>query len=322
MFFGIPYPNDMSAERRFGLINVKNKMPLIPLIRDTALIKECDKYDLAELPHWFMREAIDFLVYRKQDEKPFYLQWSNIETHTPWLVPKGFEDRSIDGTYGDAVEYFDFSVGVLLKALKELGLDNNTLIVVTSDNGNILSTNLDLEMAYGKYATADTTREHILRGGKGQSRYEGGTRVSCIMRMPGIIPAGSECNEITTGADLFTTFIKLAGADIPTDRVIDGKDILSLMKGEKGVIIHEFFPGFQANGTLMSIRKENWILAVPGPKTWSIPALENYELYNITTDYGEKNNIAEKVPEKLAELKKLARQVDDAIKNNKVLPEE
>jgi arylsulfatase A-like enzyme len=321
-FFGIPYPNDMGAERRFGLVNVNNKMPPVPLIRDTIRIKDCDKYDLAELPHWFLREAIDFLAYRKQDGKPFYLQWSNIETHTPWLVPKGFEDRSTDGTYGDAVEYFDFSVGVLLTALKELDLEKNTLVVVSSDNGNILSTNLDLEMAYGKFATADTSRKHILRGGKGQSRYEGGTRVSCIMRMPGIIPAGTECKEITTGADLFTTFILLAGAQIPSDRLIDGKDILPLMKGEKGAKVHEFFPGFQANGTLMSIRKGNWKLAVPSPKTWSIPALENYELYNVKIDPGEKSNVAEQNEEKLAELKELAKQVNEAVKNNKALPYE
>jgi len=320
-FFGIPYPNDMGAERRFGLINVFQIMPPVPLIRDTTTIRHCNKYDLAELPHWFLREAIDFLAYRKQDGKPFYLHWGNIETHTPWFVPLGFEGRSADGVYGDAMEYFDYSVGLLLQALKDLGMEKNTLVVVTSDNGNITKSNLDLEMAYGKYATLDTTRKHALRHGKGQTRYEGGPRVSCIMRWPGVIPAQTVCNEIATGADLFTTFVNLAGAEIPTDRVIDGKNILPLMKGEKGEEIHEYFPGYQPFGQLMSIRKGNWKLALPGEKTWSIPALTAPQLFDLSADLGEKNNVAAKYPDKVKDLSDLAKRVGQALKNNEVLPE-
>ncbi len=320
-FFGIPYPNDMGAERRFGLTNIHNILPFVPLIRDTTVIERCDKYNLAELPHWFLREAIDFLAYRKQDGKPFYLHWANIETHTPWYVPKGFEEKSRDGAYGDAVEYFDYSVGILMQALKELGMEKTTLIVVSSDNGNLIKSDLNLEMAYGKYATVDTTRLHVLRHGKGQTRYEGGTRVSCIMRWPGVIPAQSVCNEIATGADLFTTFVNLAGGQIPTDRVIDGKDIMPLMKGEKGVKIHEYFPGYQAFGNMMSIRKGKWKLAVPSPKTWSIEALDSYLLFDLSSDLGEKNDISAKYPETVEELKDLARRVETAIKNNQPLPE-
>lgn len=320
-FFGIPYPNDMGAERRFGLTNIHQIMPPVPLIRDTTIIKHCTKYDLAELPHWFLREAIDFLAYRKQDKKPFYLHWGNIETHTPWFVPLGFEGRSADGVYGDAVEYFDYSVGVLLQALKELGLDKNTLIVMTSDNGNITKTNLDLEMAYGKYATLDSSRHHILQHGKGQTRYEGGPRVSCIMRWPGVIPSKTVCDEIATGADLFTTFAEVAGAKIPTDRIIDGKNILPLMKGDKSAKIHEYFPGYQPFGQMMSIRKGNWKLALPGEKTWSIPALTTPQLFDLSADLGEKNNVAAKHPDKVKELSDLAKRVDEAVKNNKTLPE-
>lgn len=319
-FFGIPYPNDMGAERRFGLTNISNKMPPVPLIRDTTVVKECNKYDLAELPHWFLREAIDFLAYRKKDGRPFYLHYGNIETHTPWFIPLGFENRSVDGVYGDAVEYFDFSVGMLMKALKELALDKNTLVVITSDNGNITKRNADLELAYGKFGTLDTTRVHRLRHGKGQTRYEGGARVSCLMKWPGVIPAGSVCNEIATGADLFTTFTDLAGSKIPEDRVIDGKNILSLMKGEKGAKVHEYFAGYQAFGIMMSVRKDNWKLAVPSPKTWSIAALDTWQLYNLDNDLGEQNDLSKKFPEKVNELKELAQRVDAAIKTNKPLP--
>ena len=320
-YLGIPYPNDMGEERRFGLTNIWGKLPPLPLIKDTTAIKTCDKYQLAELPQLFLREVIDFIAYRKQDKKPFYLHWANIETHTPWFVPKGFEDHSMDGAYGDAVEYLDFSVGVLMEALKELGMEKNTLIVVSSDNGNITKSELAIEMAYGKYATYDTTRVHILREGKGQCRYDGGTRVSCIMRWPEVIPAKSKCDEIATGADLFTTFVDIAGGKIPTDRVIDGKDILALMKGTPGLTIHNYFPEYEGNGMMMSIRKGKWKLAVPSKKTWSIAALDTYKLYDVSKDIGEKKDVSAKNPKVVEELKELAARVDLALKNNQPLPE-
>lgn len=320
-FYGIPYPNDMGAERRFGLVNISNIMPPVPLIRDTMVIKECDKYDLAELPHWFLRESIDLLAKMKKEKRNFYLQWSNIETHTPWLVPHGFEGRSADGVYGDAVEYFDYSVGILLQAIRMLGLENNTLVVFSSDNGNILSTNTDLEMAYGKYATYDTSRLHQLRGGKGQCRYEGGTRVPCIMRMPGLIPQGITCNEIVTGADLFTTFADIAGVEIPSDRIIDGRSIISLMKGDSDTQVHDYFPGYQHDGTMMSIRKGEWKLAVPSPGTFSIEALNGYQLFNLKSDLGEQNDLSGVYPDRVEDLKALAGKLNAAIKAGAEFPD-
>jgi hypothetical protein len=186
----------MGSERQFGLTNITNKMPLVPLIRDTTTIKEYNKYDLTKLPHWFHREAIDFLAYRKKDGKTLYLHFGNVKPHTTRFIT--------------------------------FGLDKNTLIVITSDNGNISKRNADLGLAYGKFATLNTSRVHRLRHGKGQTRYEGGARVSYLMRCLGVIPIGSVCNEIATGADLFTSSTELVGSKIPEDRIIDGKNILSL----------------------------------------------------------------------------------------------
>jgi len=92
------------------------------------------------------------------------------------------------------------------------------------------------------------------------------------------------------------------------------------MKGEKGAIVHDYFAGYQAFGTMMSIRKDNWKLAVPSPKTWSIEALDTWQLFNLDSDLDEKNDLSAKFPEKIIELKELAKRVDEAIKTNKPLP--
>ncbi|MDD6209563.1 MAG: sulfatase-like hydrolase/transferase [Bacteroidales bacterium] len=318
-YFGIPYPNDMGAERRFGLTNIYRKLPPVPLFRNNEKIKECNKYDLAELPHWFLREAIDYIAERAQKGEPFYLHWSIIETHTPWLVPLGFEGKSQAGAYGDAVEYNDYCIGILLEALKRLKLDENTLVVYSSDNGQITKNSIDLEMAFGKYATLDTTRTHILREGKGQARYEGGCRVPCIMRWPGVISQGQENNFIVTGADLFTTFVHLAGAEIPQDRVMDGKDVLPIIKGNRKSV-HEAFYGWTSNGTLMSVTKGKWKLAVPSKKTWSIAALDEAQLFDLEKDIHERNDISKEHPNIVKELTALAEEAKKAMKEGKKLP--
>lgn len=318
-YFGIPYPNDMGAERRFGLTNIHRKLPPIPLFRNNEKIKDCNKYDLAELPHWFLRETIDYITERAQKKEPFYLQWSIIETHTPWLVPLGFEGRSDAGPYGDAVAYNDYCVGILLQALQSLDLDEQTLVVYSSDNGQITKNSVDLEMAFGKYATLDTTRTHILRGGKGQARYEGGCRVSCIMRWPGVIEKGGKNDAITTGADLFATFVSLAGGELPNDRVIDGKDLLPLIKGEQEKV-HDVFYGWTGNGMLMSVTKGKWKLTVPSKKTWSIGALNVPQLFNLEKDIHERKDVSKKYPEIVKELTELGEHAKVAMREGKVLP--
>ena len=318
-YFGIPYPNDMGAERRFGLTNIYHKMPPVPLYRNNEKIKDCYKYDLAELPHWFLRETIDYIAERAEKGEPFYLHWAIIETHTPWFVPMGFGGTSKAGAFGDAVEYNDYCIGILMQALKMLNIEDNTLIVYSSDNGQGRKNSLDLEVAYGKYGTLDTTRTHILREGKGQARYEGGTRVACVMRWPGVIEQGAQTDLITTGADLFTTFVRLAGGDIPKNRVIDGKDITPIMLGKEAVV-HETFYGWTGKGDLMSVSKGKWKLAIPGVKTWSIATLDEPQLFDLENDLSEKNDVSAQHPEIVKELTDLAEKAKKAMKEDKPLP--
>ncbi|MGQ7870268.1 sulfatase family protein [Sunxiuqinia sp. sy24] len=319
-FLGIPYPNDHGPERigNSGWRPNGISDPAIPLIEQAQVIKRCDNNDIAELPALFTREACKFIYRSVQDDKPFYLQYANIETHTPWFVPKGFENQSQAAAYGDAVEYLDRSVGIILNTLKRLKIEDNTIIVFTSDNGPLVHRDEELENCYGRFGFTDPEREHVLREGKYQERFEGGIKVSCIMKWPGHIPAASESDEPITGMDLFTTFAHIAGAEIPTDRVIDGKDIRSLMFGEKGAKSpHKAVYGFTANGKLMSVRYKNWKLILGG-KHWT-GNFDAPQLYDLNTDMGERNNVAPEHPDVVKQILKLAEEAKTAIANNQPL---
>ncbi|MCY1718790.1 sulfatase [Prolixibacteraceae bacterium Z1-6] len=319
-YLGIPYPNDHGPERigNSGWRPNGISDPQIPLIEQAQVIKRCDNNDIAELPALFTREACKFIYRAVQEEKPFYLQYANIETHTPYFVPKGFEGTSKAGAYGDAVQYLDRSVGIILNTLKRLNIEDNTIIVFSSDNGPLVHKDEELENCYGKFGFTDPDREHLLREGKYQERYDGGIKVSCIAKWPGKIPAASTCNELVTSMDLFTTFAHLAGAEIPTDRVIDGKDIQPLLTGEDGAKSqHKAVYGFTAHGKLMSVRYKNWKLILPG-KHWT-GQIDNPVLYNVSNDPGEKADVSADHKDVVKEILDLAEKAKHAIDNNKSL---
>jgi sulfatase family protein len=315
-FIGIPYPNDHGPERLGGTGVRPNGIsdPPIPLLRQTQVIKECDNNDLAELPALFQREACKFIYNSVKSNQPFYLQYSNIETHTPYFIPRGFERRSQAGAFGDAVEYLDNTVGVIMDMVKRMNIEDNTWIIITSDNGPLIHKDKELEKCYGRFGETDPNRKHVLRGGKYQEKYDGGIRVSCIFCWPGVIPAGTECRELTIGMDLFTTIVEVAGAEIPSDRPIDGKNILSLMCGEKGVKSpHRAIFGFRPCGGIESVRYQHWKLIMP--KTDSQGKEFPVELYNLENDLGEKTNVASEYQDIVNEMIKIGKEADLAVKN-------
>ena len=314
-FLGIPYPNDHGPERRGGSGWRPSGIsdPAIPLIDQAQIIKRCDNNDLAELPALFTREACKFIYRSVKSEKPFYLQYANIETHTPWFIPKGFEGQSKAAAYGDAVEYLDRSVGIIMETLERLGIEDNTIVIFSSDNGPLVHNDQEMENCYGRYGYTDPNREHVLREGKYQERFDGGIRVSCIMKWPNQIPAGTTCDEPIAAMDLFTTLAHIGGAEIPKDRVIDGKDILPLMTDEKGAKSpHKAIYGFRGRGGLMSVRYKNWKLVLPGKHRTGHFA--SPQLYDLTIDIGEMTNVAEEHPAVVEEIMKLAQKADQAVK--------
>jgi len=188
----------------------------------------------------------------------------------------------------------DFSTGEILKAVKKLGLDENTLVIFTSDNGACRP---------GSNAP--------LAGGKATT-MEGGMRVPCVMRWPGKVPAGAVCDEVASTLDMMPTLASLAGGSAPTDRAIDGKDITGLILGKPGAKsphTEGFFYYFMSQ--LQAVRLGKWKLRLdldPEIDKWMGTPQGKAEarLYDLEADIGEASNVAADHPEVVAKLTALA----------------
>jgi arylsulfatase A len=293
-WFGIPYPNDHGPER------TNRKNPPIPLYRNAEIVEQ--PVDLPSLGDRFVDEAKQFLDEHK--EGPFFLYLPFVGAHTPWYVAERFRGQSPAGPYGDAIEEVDWGIGEVMKKLKQHGLDDNTLVVFASDNGPLWHVHPGLVEAYGE-AGRYREQEHLLRDGK-YSSAEGGNRVPMIARWPGRIPAGTECDELAAGFDWYVTFAKLAGAELPADRIIDGKNILPLLAGRSGAQTpHERFFYF-TKYKLEAVRSGPWKLRlVPHetpPAGTKLKPEDRLALYNVANDLGETKNVAAEHPEVVARL--------------------
>ncbi|EDO34137.1 predicted protein [Nematostella vectensis] len=193
------------------------------LMKDYKIVEQ--PYDLNNLTMRFTDEAVGFI--EKNREQPFLLFMSFAKVHTPMFTSDAFKGRSKHGSYGDNVEEMDWSVGEIVGALERLGLRNNTLVYLTSDQGPHLEEGLE------------SGWKGIYKGGKGQA-YEGGIRVPTVASWPSRIPAGIDINEPTCSFDIFPTVLNLAGARLPGDRIIDGKDMMPLLTQKEETSPHEF----------------------------------------------------------------------------------
>jgi arylsulfatase A-like enzyme len=200
--------------------------------------------------------------------------------HLPHYAAARFLRASMNGPYGACVEAIDWSMAVLLHELRTLGLDENTMVIFTSDNGS-------------RGDRGGSNRP--LRGNKGTT-WEGGMRLPCIVRWPGRVPAGATCAEVATAMDFLPTFAGIAGAEAPADRVIDGRDILPLMRGEPGARSpHDaFFYYFMHS--LQAVRAGRWKLHVATGRDGAC------ELYDMENDPGETRNVCDQHPDIVREL--------------------
>ena len=298
-YLGIPYPNDHGPERRNSNKQTE-PFPPIPLIENEKVIEQ--PAQLATLADRFTERAVKFIS--DNQDRPFFIHLANIETHTPWFTPDRFHDKSGDTAYGDAVECLDWTVGQIIEALDRLKLSDNTLLVFSSDNGPLWQRGPELEKIYGKYGTVDTSRPHQLRGGKYQGRWEGGTRVPLIVRWPGKVPAGSTTDALAAGFDLFATYASVAGATIPKDRIIDGKDLTPLITANIDKPVRDsfyYYTGFTLNG----VRQGRYKLVLPGRTP---PDVDKTLLFDVVADPGETKDLSAEHPDVVERLTRLAEQ--------------
>ncbi|XP_060682864.1 arylsulfatase H-like isoform X1 [Hemiscyllium ocellatum] len=183
------------------------------------------------LPTRMIEEALAFI--ERNQRKPFLILVSFLHVHTPFFTTKAFIGKSKHGAYGDNVEEMDWYVGQIVKAIDNVGLTNKTLIHFTSDHGGSVD-------SVGSNGEHDGGWNGIYRGKKGFAGWEGGIRVPGIFRWPGLLPSNKKIDEPTSLMDIYSTVVSLAGASLLQDRVIDGRDLMPLLKGDVQHSEHEF----------------------------------------------------------------------------------
>lgn len=254
-YFGLPYSNDMwpyHPDARTGADGKTARRagyPNLPLIEnDRVMDSEVTAEEQSRLTRQYTERAVQFI--ERNRERPFFLYLPHTMVHVPLFVSPERQGRSGAGTFGDVVQEVDWSVGMILDTLDRLGLTRDSWVVFTSDNGPWLS--------YGDHAGS----AYPLREGKGTS-FEGGFRVPTLMRWPGVIPAGTTCDELASTIDILPTMAEAIQAS-PAPHPIDGHSLLPLMKAEPGAVTpHEYFCYFYATGELQAIRDRRWKLFFP-----------------------------------------------------------
>ena len=288
--FGIPYSNDMGRQHvpegmpdwparlaEMG-IEIADEYPPLPLLLDDEVFEQ--QPDQASLTARFAAESVRFI--RANHDRPFFLYLAHIYVHLPIYVQQRFADASRNGAYGAAVASIDWTTDVILTELRRLGLDDDTIVIFTSDNGS--------------RARDEGGSNDPLRGVKGET-WEGGLRVPFVVRWPGRVPAGSECSEVTSAIDLLPTLASLAGAALP-DRAIDGRDIAPLLEGGVGDADRAFV--YYRGNSLAAVRRGRWKLHVSRDDE----SVE--ELYDLVDDVGESTDVAAGHPDVVAALRSIA----------------
>ena len=250
-----------------------------------------------ELTKLYTDEVVKFIERRK--DAPFFIYVSHHIVHSPLLPRKEFVGKSRKNKYGDFIMELDHSTGRIMKAIRDADLDENTLVVFTSDNGPTMKGSTG-GLSGGKYCT-----------------MEGGHRVPGIFRWPGQIPAGQISDTTITSMDLLPLFCGLAGVALPGDRKIDGKDILPVLQGDETKSPHELLCYY--NGTnLQAVREGNWKLHLPrtvrDQPFWSkkqtkkrgYVVLHERKLFDLGNDVEEKQDVLSRYPEVAARLEKRA----------------
>ena len=310
-YFGIPYSNDMNHPDNKGKpkggwagMDILWDDPESTLTKWKTPLFEDEK--IVELPvdqrtitRRCTQKSIDFIKANK--DKPFFVYVPHSMPHIPLYVPDEIRDPDPKNAYINTIEHIDAEVGRLLKTLDELKLAENTYVIYTTDNGPWLQF-----LHHGGSAGP-------LREGKGTT-FEGGQRVPCVMRGPGI-PAGSVCDELTGTIDLLPTIAALTGKPLPSKNKIDGVDASGLWKGTAKKSPRKEFLHYTSRGDIEGIRSGNWKLLVKKPRRNNADKAQLH-LFDLAKDVGEKNNLADAKPSVVKELQARMKELDAEITKN------
>lgn len=285
-YFGMPGPNHGISD----------------LFRGEEMIARNAEVDQSELTQRYAEEAVNFI--RAHRERPFFLYFAHPAPHIPLYASEKFRGKSAAGLYGDMIEETDWSVGRVLETLRELGLEKNTLVAFTADNGQ------------------SGVAAPPLHGGKG-STWEAGQRVPCIARLPGRIPAGSVRAELCATFDWTPTLAALAGTQMPAERKSDGRDLWPILEARAAAAApRETFAYYSREGLPSAIRDARWKLHAVAPvERWAgklppeallatRPKDSLPWLYDLEADIGETRNVAAQNPEIVARLKVALEELD------------
>ncbi len=294
-YFGIPYSNDMdrvpkiSPKGREAFREPKVEYWNVPLMRDEKVVERpADQHTLTKR---YTEEAVKFIAANKG--RPFFLYLAHTMVHVPLFASAGFAGKSPRGLYGDAVEELDWSTGEVLQALRAAGVEKDTWVIFTSDNGPWLS--------FGEHGGS----AGLLREGKG-STWEGGMREPCLMRWPWTIPAGVTNHDLACTMDLFVTAAKLAGAKVPDDRPIDGFDLTATITGKGPGPRDVMF--YYRDTKLYAVRQGYWKAHFVTRSGYGPDQPEAHDpplLFHLGHDPGEQHDVAKEHPDVVERIKKI-----------------
>ena len=324
-YLGIPYSNDMWPMDYDGAAakpeNYKSKHPILPLIKDNDKIAEIKTLeDQSTLTGIYTDAAISFI--KRNKNKPFFLYLAHSMPHVPINASKKFRGTSKQGLFGDVIQEIDDGIGRIMETLKSNGLDKNTIVIFTSDNGPWLN--------YGNHAG----NPGGFREGKGTT-YEGGHRVPFIVRWKGNIPSGQICNQLVSAIDIMPSIASICKLQLPENK-IDGVSLVSIFKGDMNATPRKNFLYYYRKNSLEAVRRDNWKLVfehpsrsyldqAPGKDGYPGNTPENvmmpYALYDLRRDPSEAYDVKDQNPLIVTELNKLAEEarkdLGDDIQNRK-----
>lgn len=291
VFYGYPFSNDMSKKEQSLINNRASTYPWkLPVLSQSDTL-ELDP-DQRLSTKVVTQKTINFI--KENKASPFFIYLAHPMPHIPIYSSKKFEGKSVRGPYGDTIEEIDWSVGEILKTIKESGIDERTMVIFTSDNG-----------PWKVYKTEGGSAGP-LRGGKGTT-WEGGQRVPCIVRWPSKVPSGSLQTQVLTNMDLLPTIASICNAELPNVK-IDGVDMSAALFDQNHRMTSNPFLYYAKQGKLEGIRDGKYKLLIKDEGTF---------LFDLESDISEEYNLAEEMPEKISNLKKQMYSLDEKITNGK-----